>query len=681
MNVTTARDSQAGKSADKDRTGALRRGRERAVLESLRPEVDCGRFPVKRSEGDVVRVEVDAFTDGHDKIRCLLAWRRACARKWQEEPMAPLGNDRWQAGFRVEQLGRYQYTAIAWVDAFLSWRHDLARWETAADVEKALAVGAVLARQAAGRASGRDADALEKLADTLEGSGELSARRAAGLGEELGKLMQRHPDRSDESRYERVLEVLVEPERARFSSWYELFPRSAPRAGAHGTFRDVEAHLDYVADMGFDVLYFPPIHPIGKVNRKGPNNTLKAGAGDAGSPWAIGSDEGGHKSIHPELGTDADFRALVKAADERGIAIALDIAFQCAPDHPYVKEHPEWFRHRPDGSIQYAENPPKKYQDIYPFDFESEDWRGLWRELRSVFEHWIERGVTIFRVDNPHTKAFPFWEWAIADIKRKHPDVILLSEAFTRPRVMHRLAKLGFSQSYTYFTWRNTKEELIEYGRELSQDPSREYFRPNFWPNTPDILHEYLQAGVRPAFVTRLVLAATMSANYGIYGPAFELLEHRPRETGSEEYLDSEKYQVRDWNLEREDSLKDLITRVNAIRHDNRALQANDSLKFLAIDNPQIVAYAKATPDLDNVIITVVNLDPHHRQSGFLTLPVHEWRLPDNQPYQVHDLLSGSRYLWHGWHNYVELDPRASTAHIFRLRRHIGTERDFDTFA
>jgi starch synthase (maltosyl-transferring) len=433
--------------------------------------------------------------------------------------------------------------------------------------------------------------------------------------------------------------------------------------------------------MGFDVLYFPPIHPIGKVNRKGPNNTLKAGAGDAGSPWAIGSDEGGHKSIHPELGTDADFRALVKAADERGIAIALDIAFQCAPDHPYVKEHPEWFRHRPDGSIQYAENPPKKYQDIYPFDFESEDWRGLWRELRSVFEHWIERGVTIFRVDNPHTKAFPFWEWAIADIKRKHPDVILLSEAFTRPRVMHRLAKLGFSQSYTYFTWRNTKEELIEYGRELSRHPSREYFRPNFWPNTPDILHEYLQAGVRPAFVTRLVLAATMSANYGIYGPAFELLEHRPRETGSEEYLDSEKYQLREWDLEREDSLRDLITRVNAIRHDNRALQANESLTFLNIDNPQIVAYAKATPDLDNIIITVVNIDPHHRQSGFLTLPIHEWRLPDNQPYQVHDLLSGARYLWHGWHNYVELDPRASSAHVFRLRRHIATERDFDNFA
>lgn len=656
--------------------------RRRVVLETLRPEVDCGRFPVKRTLGERLVAEIDAFTDGHDRIVCMLRHRRLGKRKWTETPMTALGNDRWRAAFPLEKLGRYEYTAVAWVDAFLSWRHDFARWEKAGDIESALAEGASLVRRAAERASSGAAAKLTKIADSLTGDARLESRRELGLGEPLLELMQRYPDRRFETAYARVLEVVVEPERARYSAWYELFPRSVRGNGAvpHGGFRELKKHLDYVAGMGFDVLYLPPIHPIGRANRKGPNNALQAAPGDPGSPWAIGSREGGHKSIHPELGSDEDFRELVEAAAARGMSVALDIAFQCAPDHPYVEEHPEWFRHRPDGSIRYAENPPKKYQDIYPFDFETEDWKGLWKELRSIFQHWIERGVTIFRVDNPHTKAFPFWEWAIADIKKKHPEVILLSEAFTRPRVMHRLAKLGFSQSYTYFTWRNTKQELVEYLTELCRHESREYFRPNLWPNTPDILHEYLQVSGRPGFMARLVLAATAGANYGIYGPAFELLEATPRERGSEEYLDSEKYQIRDWDLARSDSLREFIARVNRIRRENAALQSDWSLRFHAVDNPQLVAYSKSTPDMENVILTVVSLDPHHPQSGFVEVPVGAWGLGGDQPYQVHDLLSGARYFWHGQRNYVELRPQECPAHVFRLRRHIGTEEDFDQF-
>jgi starch synthase (maltosyl-transferring) len=656
-------------------------GRRRAVVEGLTPVVDGGAFPVKRTVGERLTVEVDAFTDGHDRVACMLRWRRAGDDAWHETYMTPLVNDRWQAEFAVDALGRYEYSAVAWVDSFLSWRHDTARWESETDVARALASGAVLVREAAARAGGEEARELETIARRLVGDEPLAERRTLGLGQRLHELMRRHPDRSLETVYPLVLEVVVEPERARHSSWYELFPRSA-RDGTteHATLRDVIDRLDYVAGMGFDVLYLPPIHPIGRVNRKGPNNALEAGSDDPGSPWAIGAEEGGHKTIHPALGTEEDFRDLVAEAGKRGIAIALDIAFQCAPDHPYVEAHPEWFRQLPDGTIRYAENPPKKYQDIYPFDFETKDWQGLWQELRSVFEHWIERGVTIFRVDNPHTKAFPFWEWVIDDIKRAHPEVIMLSEAFTRPRVMHRLAKLGFSQSYTYFTWRNTKDELTEYLTELTQHESREYFRPNLWPNTPDILHEYLQVGGRPAFMVRAAIAATAGASYGVYGPAFELLEAEPREPGSEEYRDSEKYEIRDWDLSRPESLSAFLTRLNRIRRENPALQSDHSLTFHPIDNPQMIAYSKATPDLSNVILTVVNLDPWHRQSGFVELPVHDWGLEDPRPYQVHDLLSDARHLWNGARNYVELNPRDVPAHVFRLRRRLKTEHDFDYF-
>jgi len=419
--------------------------------------------------------------------------------------------------------------------------------------------------------------------------------------------------------------------------------------------------------MGFDVLYLPPIHPIGETERKGRNNALSAAPGDPGSPWAIGSPEGGHKSVHPALGTLADFRRLVETARTQGIEVALDIAYQCSPDHPYVREHPAWFRHRPDGSIQYAENPPKKYQDIYPFDFDTDDWRALWDELKSIVDHWIAQGVRFFRVDNPHTKPFAMWQWMIGEIKREHPDVVFLSEAFTRPRPMHRLAKVGFTQSYTYFTWRTTKVELTEYFTELTQSPSREYFRPNVWPNTPDILHAYLQQGGRPAFIARFVLAATLAANYGIYGPAFELTEHVPREPGSEEYLNSEKYEIRDWPRGRADSLRPVVARVNAIRRANAALHADWQLRFHATDNPEIICYSKATEDLANAILVVVNLDPHHRQSGFVEVTLAALGVGAGDAFDLHDLLTDARYVWHGARNYVELRPYEMPAHIFRV--------------
>ncbi|MEX0638309.1 MAG: alpha-amylase family glycosyl hydrolase, partial [Burkholderiales bacterium] len=505
--------------------------------------------------------------------------------------------------------------------------------------------------------------------------------RAAALDEAMAAIAARHPDRSLEARWDIGMPLVVDRERARFSTWYELFPRSAAaEPGRHGTFKDVEKRLPYVAELGFDVLYLPPIHPVGRERRKGRNNAVAAAPDDVGSPWAIGAKEGGHKAIHPQLGTHEDFRRLVKAAARHGLEIALDIAYQCAPDHPYVKEHPGWFRKRPDGSIQYAENPPKKYEDIYPFDFECEDWKALWQELKSVLDFWIAEGVKIFRVDNPHTKSFPFWEWAIAEVRRAHPDVLFLAEAFTRPKVMHRLAKLGYTQSYTYFAWRNTKQELTDYFTELAQGPGREYLRPSVWPNTPDILTEALQVGGRAAFMQRLALAATLAASYGVYGPAYELMEHRAREPGAEEYLDSEKYQLRHWDLERADSLRAYIAAFNRIRRENPALHADASLRFLPTDNEQLIAYAKQTPDGANQIVCVVNLSPHHAHGGWVELDLGLLGIEPDRPYQMHDLLSGARYLWNGPRNFVQLDPQRSPAHVFRVRRRLHREQDFDYF-
>jgi len=655
----------------------------RVVIENLRPAVNEGRFPIKRTVGESVKVTADVFADGHDLLDAVLLYRRAAVSEWSETPMEPLGNDRWAGEFTVQEMEPYLYTVQGWVDPFKSWRRDLekklqAKQEVAID----LLAGAELVEAAVARAGGNDAGRLQSWASSLRSAKKSADERARdALGNDLQCLMRRYPDRSQAAQHDKELGVSVARERARFSAWYEMFPRSCTSdAQRHGNFRDCEERLPYVASMGFDVLYLPPIHPIGKTNRKGKNNSPVAGPADVGSPWAIGAQEGGHKEIHPELGMLEDLKRLRAKAAEYGIEVALDLALQATPDHPLVGTHPEWFRRRPDGTIQYAENPPKKYEDIYPFNFESADWKNLWEEFRAVVFFWIGQGIRIFRVDNPHTKPFPFWEWLIGEVRKQYPDVIFLCEAFTRPKVMYRLAKLGFDQSYTYFTWRNTKQELTEYLTEVVQSEVSEYYRPSFWPNTPDILPEYLQYGGRPAFAARMILAATLSSNYGIYGPAFELLENRPLETGREEYLDSEKYQIRAWNIDRSDSLRDLIARVNQIRCENPALHHNHELRFHQVDNDQLLAYSKGAPDSANVILVVVNLDPYHTQSGWVHLPLEELRIAPGQTYQAHDLLGNARYFWQGERNFVQLDPQVMPAHIFALRRRVRTERDFDYY-
>ena len=664
--------------------------RQRAVIDAVLPVVDAGRFAVKAIAGEPVRIQANCFTDGHDVLRVMLRWHAEADATVQEVEMQLDSNDEWFATFTPESPGRFLYGVLAWVDHFESWRHELTRRIDEEDIRIAALVGAELIDDAAKRAKATDKAELKAWAKQLrKHQGDAQTLKILALDETQAAAARRHPDRQMATEFPIELPLVADRERARYSTWYELFPRSASsEPGQHGTFKDVEQRLPYVAEMGFDVLYFPPIHPIGREKRKGRNNALSTEPGDVGSPWAIGALEGGHKDLLPELGTLEDFRSLVSKAKELGLEIAMDIAFQCAPDHPYVKAHPEWFRWRPDGTVQYAENPPKKYQDIYPFNFETEDWRALWQELKSVFDHWIGEGVTIFRVDNPHTKSFPFWEWAITAIKREHPEVLFLAEAFTRPKVMHRLAKLGYSQSYTYFTWRNTKQELTDYFTELSQGPGKHYFRPNVWPNTPDILSEHLHAGGRPIFALRLVLAATLSSSYGIYGPAYELLDNVPRSPGSEEYFNSEKYQLRhwgDWDVARPDSLAQLIAQINTIRRDNPALQSNESLRFFSTDNDQLIAYskqtAKQTADGDNIILSIVNLDPHNPQSGWVTLDAEILMLDSASQFEVHDLLSDQRFTWQGLRNFVILDPRQAPAHVFRLRRRQHSEQSFDNFA
>ena len=589
--------------------------------------------------------------------------------------MTLVGGDRWRGEFPVARIGQYRYTVEGWIDRFATWRKAMfKRIESGQDVRVECLIGAELIEEAAARATEEDALQLRDFANILHDDSDREDRNRAVLGDDLAALVQRYPDRRFATRYEKELPLVVDRERAGFSTWYELFPRSC------GTLRDCEARLPYVAAMGFDVLYLPPIHPIGHTFRKGKNNEVSAADDDVGSPWAIGSDVGGHTSIHPKLGTLDDFQRLMAKATEHGIEIALDLAFQCSPDHPYVRQHPEWFRMRPDGTIQYAENPPKKYQDIFPLDFESPQWRELWEELKRVVLFWIDQGVRIFRVDNPHTKAFPFWEWMIGEVKSEYPDVLFLAEAFTRPAVMYRLAKLGFSQSYTYFTWRNGKDELTTYFRELTETGVREYFRANLWPNTPDILPEFLQAAGRAAFITRLILAATLMPNYGIYGPAFELCENTPREPGSEEYLNSEKYEIRHWDTDSSASLKHLISRINRIRRENPALQNAGNLRFHETDNPEVICYSKATTDLTDIVIVICNLDPYHTQRGWLKLDLASIGLDASRAFQAHDLLGEGRYPWHGPRNYFELVPESLPAHIMKVRKWVRTERDFDYY-
>ena len=667
----------------------------RPVIESVRPQVDGGRRPAKAAVGDTVVVEADVFADGHDVLTCDVRYRLDGDRQWSSVVMEPLVNDRWRAAFDVRSMGQYRFLIEARADRFMTWRRDLrARTGAGQDIAVELLVGAELVDAGAQRAKGADGRLLSFAARDLLSAfhgldGEVSDAitawsGASTLGElvfsdELAGLMRRYAD-PERSATSDVFTVAADREKARFSAWYEMFPRSAsPEPLRHGTFADVRAKLPYVAHMGFDVLYLPPIHPIGRTGRKGPDGATNAAEGDPGSPWAIGAPEGGHTAVHPELGTLEEFRDLVTAAAARGIEVALDLAFQASPDHPWVTEHPEWFRHLPDGTIRYAENPPKRYEDIFPLDFETADWQALWTELLEVVRFWIVQGVRVFRVDNPHTKPFAFWEWMIRLVKAEHPEVIFLSEAFTRPRVMEQLAKVGFTQSYTYFTWRNTKWELETYLDELTKTDVADYFRPNFWPNTPDILHEELQNGGRATFLSRVVLAATLSANYGIYGPAFELQEHVPRSPGSEEYAHSEKYEIRWWDLARPDSLSEFIARVNKIRRDHRALQFNDSLQFHPIDNEQIIAYSKVreVPDAEpaagvsgrDVIVTVVSLDLLAVQAGWVELDLEALGIDPERPYVMHDLLTGARYQWQGRHNFVMLDPAGLAAHLFSVEQ------------
>ena len=705
-------------------------GRSRVVIEHITPQVDGGRHPACRTIGDKVAVTAVIFSDGHDHVAARLLYRRDSEREWRFTPMVQGVNDLWSGSFAVDQLGQWHFAILGWVDHFDTWVSDLrkrigaqpvpiesqsiasrAREASIAntgpqagmfdspggleagpepasqDVQLAFRTGAILIEQTAARASADDAKTLLESARFLTA---LADRNLSYYDFPLDgatiSLVEKYPDLSLARQSEPTLSLWVDRELAQFSAWYEMFPRSAsPVPGKHGTFADVEGRLPEIAAMGFDILYLPPIHPIGRAFRKGKNNTVTAEPGDVGSPWAIGDltaiasdakahpgDNGGHKSIHPALGTFSDFEHLLRASQAHGIELALDIAFQCSPDHPWVAKHPSWFVIRPDGSIQYAENPPKKYQDIYPLNFESPDWQSLWDELYSVFEFWIKRGVKVFRVDNPHTKAFTFWEWCLGTLRSKYPDTIYLAEAFTRPHVMYWLGKTGYTQSYTYFTWRNTKWELTSYMEELTKPPVSDFFRPNFWPNTPDILHKVLQEGGRPAFELRLVLATTLTANYGMYGPAYELCENiparpAPGRTESEEYMDSEKYEIRQRSGNAPGSLVPLITQLNKIRRANPALQSNTSLRFHATDNPQLICYSKTTPDKKNAILVIVNLDPLYGQTGWTDIDLTALGLAPGQSFLVDDLLNNAQYTWHDRRNYVALRPGTQPAHIFRI--------------
>src|SRR6266571_8888042 len=646
------------------------------LIDNLQPLIDCGRSAIKRIVGEDLVVEADIFKDGHDVVAAVLKWRLVGTRGWRETPMIFVDNDRWRGVCTLYDQAIHEYTVEAWTDTFRSWQQEFAKkFEGGiSDLRSEALEGAAIVKGAVSRARDRaDSARLREFAEQIV-TGANSEIYAIAQSGELDVLMATYPDRADAAQYEPIPHVVVDRPVALFGAWYEFFPRSAQGPGDRGsTFRECLPRVDDAKAMGFDVLYFPPIHPIGHTNRKGRNNSITCEPGDPGVPWAIGSAAGGHKAVEPSLGTLADFDWLQKEVRKRGMEIALDFAINCSPDHPYVKEHPDWFYKRPDGTIKYAENPPKKYEDIYPLNFRCESWRELWAEMKSIVLFWAERGVRIFRVDNPHTKPVAFWEYLIARVRERYPDVLFLSEAFTKPKMMNALAKAGFNQSYTYFTWRNSKQELTDYLTELTQTEMREYFRGNLWPNTPDILPFVLQDGGRPAFMIRIVLAATMSSVYGIYS-GYELCENKAL-PGREEYLDSEKYQFkeRDWNGP--GNIKDWITRLNEIRRENRALHFYDNLRFYHAENDAILFYGKMTPAGDNIILVVVNLDPFRKQDSYVDVPINEFGELEGDTYQVHDLLSDARYTWRGRRNYVELDPEIQPAHIFRVRRWTGGDR------
>ena len=647
-----------------------------AVIENLQPLVDGGRYPIKRIVGEDLLVEADIFKDGHDVVAAALKWRVLGKRQWRETPMTFVDNDRWRGVCTLYDSAIYEYTIEAWTDKFSGWRGEFTAKLGAgiSELRSEALEGAALLEAASQRAHDRtDSARLLELSRRICKAGNTEINQIAQSGE-LEMLMATYADRAGATQYAPVPRVVVDRPAAQTGAWYEFFPRSAEGRGDRGsTFRDCLPRVEDARAMGFDVIYFPPIHPIGHTNRKGRNNSIECEPGDPGVPWAIGSEAGGHKAVEPALGTLADFDWLQKHVRKRGMEIALDFAINCSPDHPYVKEHPDWFYKRPDGTIKYAENPPKKYEDIFPLNFRCENWRELWAEMKSIVLFWAKRGVRIFRVDNPHTKPVAFWEYLINGVCANYPDAVFLAEAFTRPKMMRALAKAGFDQSYTYFTWRNSKRELIEYFTELTETEMSEYFRANLWPNTPDILPFVLQDGGRPAFMIRVLLAATLSTLYGIYS-GYELCENEAL-PGREEYLDSEKYQWKERDWDRPGNIKDWITRLNKIRKENRALHFYDNLRFYHADNDAILFYGKMTPARDNIILVVVNLDPHRKQNSYIDVPIDQFGQMASDVYQVHDLLSDARYTWRGRQNYVELDPEIQPAHIFRVRRWAGGDQ------
>ena len=641
----------------------------RIVIEGVSPEIDGGRFPAKAVAGETVVVEADIFGEGHDTIDAALLYRRKGAKAWTETPMTFHDNDRWRGQMPVTENATYEFTLIAWRELFAAWRSELSKKHAAGQViALELTEGQQLVADAADGGRGKEADrkALRKLAETVEQMTADGERFAALMSDEVAALMKRAAARNSLSQYDRILEVFVDRPVAAYGSWYELMPRSqSGDVNRHGTFDDVIARLPYVRDLGFNVLYFPPIHPIGRTNRKGRNNSLTAGPDDVGSPYAIGSQEGGHEAIHPELGSFDDFKRLVAAAAQHGLEIALDFAIQCSPDHPWIKEHPEWFDWRPDGSIKFAENPPKKYEDIVNVHFYRDAFPELWYRLRDVLLFWIGHGVKIFRVDNPHTKPFPFWEWVIDDIRAQHPDTVFLAEAFTRPKVMKRLAKVGFTQSYSYFTWRNTKQDLTDYLTELTQTECRHYMRPNFFVNTPDINPYFLQTSGRPGFQARLVLAATLGGSYGVYN-GFELCEGAAL-PGREEYLNSEKYELRAWDYDRPGHIRADIALINRLRHEHPALGEFANLAFYNAWNDNLLYYGKRTPDRSSFLLFAVNLDPRNAHGADFEVPLWEFDLPDQASIEVEDLVTGSRFTWQGKMQHMWLDPQQRPYAIWRL--------------
>ncbi|HWD89508.1 MAG TPA: alpha-1,4-glucan--maltose-1-phosphate maltosyltransferase [Mucilaginibacter sp.] len=641
-------------------------GLERVIVEYVTPEIDAGRFYIKRVAGETIRVEADIYTDGHDHVGGRVLYRHEKDKNWSFVPMQLLSNDRWQATFEVNKTGLYHYTVTGWVDHPITWLEGFfKKYQDAQHMGVELLIGAEFLETMLPNAGKDDKKQIKDFIRILKDESKYDIAVNLVLGKELHHLIDLYPNLDNATTYLRELKVYVDREKAGFSSWYCFFPRSAsPVEGKHGTFKDCEALLPRIAEMGFDVLYFPPIHPIGQKFRKGKNNTVNALPGDDGVPYAIGSEEGGHKAIHKELGTLDDFKHLIKEAAAHGLEIAMDFAIQCSPDHPYVKDHPKWFKWRPDGTVQYAENPPKKYQDILPVNFENDDWQNLWKELKSILECWCEVGVRIFRVDNPHTKSFNFWEWCIAEVQKKYPGTIFLSEAFTKPKVMKELAKLGYTQSYTYYVWRNSKQEIVEYMNELTQSEMKDYYRPNFWPNTHDINPYSLQDGNENKFIIRYFMAATLVSNYGIFGPVYEMMYHAPY-PGKEEYLNSEKYEVRHWDWSATNRLTEVITKVNHARKANPALQSTNNIRFCETYNDQMLAYYKRTGD--NHILCVVKLDPYGKQFCHVQVPLWELGISSGQDFQVYDIITGNTYTWNQEWNYVQLESWDMPIHLFRI--------------